>query len=171
MRRALESAVSAHEPLAAPDRAVLAIAGAVERDADHAALIRRPAVLRQRSRDVRLVMLDAVQRQVVLGGEGLGQARRGVIGMQIAGHDLRLQPEEMLVGRQRRPVVLQRLDVLHIADVLADEGVFVAGEGEGVLELRPRREDALGLERQPDGEWRVAPRPPQNLQAAVSLIR
>ncbi len=41
----------------------------------------------------------------------------------------------------------QGLVVLHVADVLAEESVPVAGEAEGVLELRPYRQHLGNRER------------------------
>jgi hypothetical protein len=58
--RTLKAAVIADKPLTSPDLAVLAVACAVKRDADHRPLVRGPPVLRETRGDVRLVVLDAI---------------------------------------------------------------------------------------------------------------
>ena len=164
VRGARQAVVAADEPLAAPNRAIVAVAGAIERDADHRSAVARVAVIRQTRGDVRAVMLHPPRSgQAVLARVRLGEARGQIVRVQIADHGFRLDAEQVLVRRQRRFVVLQRFQVLHIADVLADEGIGVAGEGERVLEQRPGGEDLRQRKRQLDGERRVAPRAAEEL--------
>ena len=91
------------------------------------------------------------QRERVLG--------RQVLRMQVVGDDLRLEPEELLVDRDAGLEVLQRLEVLEVADVLAQEGVGVAREAEGVLELGAAGEHLRERPRQGHRERGVAARP------------
>ena len=151
----LEADEVAAQQLAAPDGAVGAVAGAV---VDRA---RRPlhAVLGQRRREVRVVVLDAdrLQPEVerVLGREVL---RVQVVRDQLGLH--REQPLEVL-----DPVAegAQGLVVAQVADVVRDPRAAVAGERERVLELgadREQRRRARDRERRRDEAARAPHDPP-----------
>jgi hypothetical protein len=68
-----------------------------------------------------------------LEGEFCGQ----VFGVQIIGHDLRLNAKELPIEIKGSLEVVQRFEVLQIADVLADEGVLVPGQAKSVFQLGP----------------------------------
>ena len=112
---ALEAGQVGEQELPAPDGAVGAEAGAVERHPDHRALL---AVVGQAGRDVRVVVLDAgqvhaVELQRVLGGQ--------VLRVQVVRDHLRFgveQPPEVGDPVGEGP---QGLEVLQIADVVRDE--------------------------------------------------
>ena len=87
---ALEAAEIADQQLAAPDRAVGAVAGAVEDRADRRAGL---AVLGQSRGQVRVVMLHADQLDALALERVLG---RQVVRVQVVGDDLRLDREEPL---------------------------------------------------------------------------
>ena len=126
---AAEATHISDQQLAAPDRAVGAVAAAVEDRADGGA---RLAVLGEARREVRVMVLhpdqlDAVALERVLG--------RQVLRMQVVGHDLgrdREQPLEVLdpLGERRK-----RLVVLEVADVVAHPGAAATRQAERVLQL------------------------------------
>ena len=76
-----ERAVRHAQELAAPDGAVLAVAGAVPRHAEHRAA---QLVLGHARRDVRHVVLDLPHRQSRAAGEG----GRGIVGVAVGHHHL-----------------------------------------------------------------------------------
>ena len=155
----------ADEDLTAPQPAVVTVAEAVHADADDGVL---PAVLDQPRRDVRVVVLHGHllllrQRQRVLG--------RQVLRVEVVGDHLGLEPEEAPVDRDAGLVVLQRLQVLEIADVLAEEGVGVARQAEGVLELGAGRQRLRERPRQGHRERGVAPGPADQPRPAAAHLR
>jgi hypothetical protein len=77
--------------------------------------------------------------------------------MQIVGDDLRFDAEQPFVQLNGSLKVLQRLQVLHVAYVLADESVLVPGDAKGVLELCPTGQDLPDRERQFHRKGSVAP--------------
>ena len=89
---------TAQQHLAAPDRLVRAIPGAVPREPQHGP---DQPMLGHAGRRVGVVMLHAEQRHVPLRSEPLGILRRGVIGVQVAGDRVRRGPKErdQIVGR------------------------------------------------------------------------
>ena len=113
MAGALEAVEAAGQQLAAPHRAVGAVAGAVVDRPD-----RRPAlaVLGQHRRQVGVVVLHAHVRDV-LAGERVG--RRQVVGVQVVGDDLRRDREEPLEVRDAHGEGAQGLLVAQVADVVA----------------------------------------------------
>ena len=158
LRRTPEAVVAAHEPFPAPDRAVPTIARAIQRYADDRAGFRRAAIIRQTSRDVRLVMLHLERRrQAVLPGVLLRKACCEIVRVHVGNHPLRRDAEKMLVSRQRSFVVRQRFQILHIADVLAYKRELILCERERVLQQRANRQQGARREREPDGKRGVAP--------------
>ena len=155
----------ADEDLTAPQPAVVPVAEAVHADADDGVL---PAVLDQPRRDVRVVVLHGHllllrQRQCVL--------RRQVLRVEVVGDHLGLEPEEATIDLDAGLVVLQRLQVLEVADVLAEEGVGVAREAEGVLELGAGRQRLRERPRQGHRERGVAPGPADQPRPAAAHLR
>jgi hypothetical protein len=122
------------EELSAPDRAVVAVAGSVEGDADHAPL--ECATLGEDARHVRAMVLNGMAPP----RRHDGRVRGGpVLGMQIVHDD---QPVAIDIVH-RHPVTHRLLKrtigggVVQIADVLAHERVAADDERDGVLEVRP----------------------------------
>ena len=56
-----------------------------------------------------------------------------IIRMKIMDQGLRLKAEELFVDRNGGFKVLQCLQVLHVSDMLADEGILIPGDTEGIL--------------------------------------
>ena len=114
--------------------------------------------------DVRVVVLDADLGQVEL-ERPLG---REVLGVQVVGDELGVDAEEPLVERSRGLEGLERLGVLHVADVLADERVAAREQRERVLLLGAGGQDVgVGLEGQRERERRVAAAAAHRLDEAV----
>jgi hypothetical protein len=153
------------QELAAPDRPVGAVPGAVERDPDQ--LLAQPAVLGQQRHHMRVVVLDEVQRWLagaarvplgpVAGSVGRVQVGRDHLrGCPVHGRELRDHPVE---GAQRRQVA-------HVADVSGAEGAVVVGEAARVFRLPADREHRRQRPPEPHRERRVTPRAPDR-QLAV----
>ena len=127
------------EDLAAPDRPVGAVPGAVEGDADH--LIAQAAVLGQQRRNVRVVMLDEVQGGLARSARVPLRPVAGSVGRVQVGRDhLRGDPVR---GRELRDDAVeraQRRQVAHVADVSGAEGAVAVGEAAGVLHLAADRQ-------------------------------
>ncbi len=118
-----ELLVVGDQHLAAPDRAVGAVAGAVEGDPDDP-LVGAEPVLAHHRRDVRVVVLHQVDRPVRR--RGAGPAAGPVAGVPVGDQPRRADPGEHLevpLGAGQR---VERGDVVHVADVLADPGVPAA---------------------------------------------
>src|SRR5580704_9545778 len=163
MRHAREScAHAAGENFTAPNRAVVAVAGAVEADADHALVPR--AALREYGSNMRAVMLRctllccwklrSMQSRSVL--------RMGVMhNQQLARIDLihRKQVPNCLPERAERFVMIQ------ISNVLADERLTVNHEGDRVLEVCTQSKNGpIGWNRCSRAR-RIPARPSQNRRA------
>ena len=97
--------------------------------------------------------------------------RRQVLRVEVVGDHLGLEPEEVTVDLDAGLVVLQRLQVLEVADVLAEEGVGVAREAEGVLELGAGRQRLRERPRQDHRERGVAPGPADQPRPAAAHLR
>ena len=127
-----EALVVGEQELAAPDRAVGAVARAVERDADDGRLL---VVLGHAGEDVRVVVLDFEERHAGLLGERFGDGRSVVARVQVAGDGLRAVLEQ---GFHELDGILERehgAQVAHVADVRRRVEEVAAREAEGVLEL------------------------------------
>ena len=117
------------QELTAPDRAVGAVPGPVERDPDDRAGL---AVVGQAGGDVRVVVLDPrqvhpVQVQGVLGGQ--------VLRVQVVGHHLGLDAEQPSVVLDTLRERAQCLGVLQVPDVMGQERPVPFGEAERVLQF------------------------------------
>ena len=87
--------------------------------------------------------------------------------MEVVGDDFWVDAKEVLVEIDRALIVFQRLQVFHIADVLRDKGVLVAGQAKGVLDLGPAGQDLFGLEGQLDRERCIASRATDGLRLST----
>ncbi len=129
---------------------------AVEGDPEH---LVGHAVLRRHGCDMRVMVLDGDHR---LQAELLGHTRGEVARVQISHRHRRLDAEELTEAGQCALKVLERLEVLEVADVLAHVGAALVSQGERVLQVRPDRDErGRGLDRELEGQRRVAARPPQ----------
>ena len=135
MRAPLEAGKIRHQEFPAPDLAVGAEAGSIERHADH---LIGDSVLGHAACDVGVMVLHAdlfdarhVERQ--LGAE--------VHGVKIVGHRHGRDPEQFFHALQRFLEEHQRFVVLQVADVLAQEGVVFLRQAERVLQLGAAGED------------------------------
>ena len=136
--------------------AVVAVARAVVRDAGGGL---RHAVLRQHRRSVGVMMLH---RHDPLEPELRRDAGGQVAGVEVARHDLGRDAEQPLVGVEREPEVFEGFQVFEIADVLAHVAAAAVDQREGVLEVRPHRDERLrALERQVHRERGIAAGPAQ----------
>ena len=127
-----EALVVGEQELAAPDRAVGAVARAVERDADDGRLL---VVLGHAGEDVRVVVLDLEERHADFLGERFGDGRSVVARVQVAGDGLGAVLEQ---GFHELDGILERehgAQVAHVADVRRWVEEVAAREAEGVLEL------------------------------------
>ena len=160
MGHPLVAAEVGHQHLAAPQRAVGAVAQPVEGQAQHR---RRPTVLDHARRDVGVVVLHADGRQVELEGE-LG---RQVLRVEVVGHHLGLHAVEVAEVVDRLQERAVRGQVLEVADVVAGHHGGALHDADRALQLGPEREDlAPAHEGQRERLGRVAPRPAEHLEPA-----
>ena len=104
----------AEQQLAAPDAPVIAVAGAVIADADHAL---RHAVFRHARENMRIMMLHFQQRDAACFGNLLRSRHRIVQRMHIADDRLRLRFEQTAHPVNRFAQRVNRPDIRHIADI------------------------------------------------------
>ena len=133
MPDALEPVEVGHQELAAPERAVGAVAEPVEREPEHRF---GAAVLHHARGDVRVVVLHRDRREVEVEGE----LRRQVLRMEIVRDDLgphAVQRGEMVDRLHER---LVGREVLEVADVMAGDDVVAARDRDRRLQLRADRE-------------------------------
>ena len=134
MRDALERGEVAAQQLAAPERPVGAVAGAVEHDRERLA---RLAVLGEARRGVRVVVLHLDERQPLL----VRPRRREVAGMQVARDRGRLDAEHVEVEREVGAEGAVGGLGVEVAEVRREERVGAAHDAERALQLRPGRDD------------------------------
>ena len=136
---ALKPQVIGNGEFTAPQFAVVPVAQAIERHADHRPAVQRPAVVDQTRRDVRMVV-QHLDRSVA-GARGVVVRELGgqVFGMRIAGAHRRLEGEEALQVMQRAAVVGVGGGVFEVADVLRQHGLAAVGtsaqQAKGVLQF------------------------------------
>ena len=169
MGEALEAAwIGSIEPddqhFPAPDAAVGAVAGAVEREADDRTLQR---MLRHAGRDVRVVMLHGDERQIVLGGPFLCPRRGQIAGMQIVHHGLRLDLEGVHQVLQRFAEEVEAGEVFEIAQVLALVSKSAASESEDIFQVPAHGEQRRRIEGQRHGKRHKPARAADQLRRAI----
>ena len=108
---ALRARRRAAQQLTAPDRAVLAQAEAVHRDAEHLAL---EPVLGHRRGDVGMVVLHRDPREP----ERLGEPRRHQVRVQVVRDELRLGLEDPAIAVVGVPIRIHRRLGVQVPDVL-----------------------------------------------------
>ncbi len=167
MGRALIAAIAGHQEFTTPDGPVVAVARAVEGDADDCRVARQ-AVFGHAGGNVGMVVLDANSRQPLARRPLQRVARGQVVGVKVVGHRRRLDTEQPLQVGHAVLKGQQRLVILQIADVVTQEGVVVAGQAEGVLQLCPRGQQRGPAPRQPHRIGRVPPRPAQGQCVAAA---
>lgn len=155
--------VVGEQDLTAPDGAVVAVARAVEGDADHGC---GPveAVLGRRRGDVRVVMLHEhgfAQRQS--GGPPRGVVPRVPVRGDEFGADAGQTPHQRL----RPPGRLQGGQVAHAADVRSEPRLVVLTGTQRVLQVAAHRERGPHRRRQAQRTGYVPPGPAQHLLGAV----
>ncbi len=116
------------------------MAGAVKRDADHRL---HQAMLGHGRSHVGLMMLDLQQRQSFPAGALHGVTGAGVVGVQVANQQLRLEGEQVLVMGDGLGEGTEGGVVIEVAEVMAEQGMPVASQGKGGLELPAERQDRL----------------------------
>ena len=133
-----KAVIAADETLPAPGRAVRAVAGAVPDKTDDLA---GEGVVRHAGGHVGVVVLDRDE------GDPLFLAARGGVGggeivrVQVAGDRRRADVEELFKMPDLLFVILQRLDVLQIADMLAGKHIVPLGQAKAGLLLGPAGKD------------------------------
>src|SRR5512139_2024045 len=133
MSRALKTVIIGNEKFAAPDRTVEAVACAIKGHADDG-LLAAQAMLRQARGNVSVMMLHPDRLQSFPFGALQRIARRQVVRMQIEGNDFRPDAEQALEVRDAGLERAQGLVVFHVADMMAEKGVMLAREAEGVFQ-------------------------------------
>lgn len=137
VRGPAERRVAYHQELTAPRRAVVPVAGAVEGDADHL-LVPAQTVLRHDRRDVRVVVLHGAHgppRRTVA-----GPVAGPVAGMAVRDQQRGHHPGEFFEVPLRAGQGVDRGQVVHVADVLAQPGIAALAQGAGVLQVRAHGE-------------------------------
>ncbi len=139
MRSPLEAAEVGDQKFTSPDFAVSTVAGAIERDPDDFA---GEMVLRHAACDVCMMMLHADLR---LQRKPLRELGAHVLGMQIVSDGAWRDSEKLFQIGERLLEEQQRLVILQVADVLAEDAVASLGEAERVLEFGAAGENLLQL--------------------------
>src|SRR5215469_17838869 len=131
---ALEASAVGNQNFPAPNLAIGAVSGAVERKTDDFAL---EMVLRHAAGNMRVMMLNTDEGRVLLARPPGGE----VVGMKIVGDDLRAYFEDSLKMRDRLFEEFIALQIFQISEVLTQEGVLALGEADGVLQFAAHGED------------------------------
>jgi hypothetical protein len=124
------------------------------------------AVFGEHCRRVRMMVLDAQQRQATLHGEIGGKTRRVEIRVQVVRHDRRFDAQQF---QQLRDAFLEEIangGIVEVADMLRNEGFIAAGHTDGVLEPGADCQYRGSGDRQLDRAWRVAACATDELQTA-----
>ena len=150
------------ENLAAPDRLVAAVAGAVKRNTDHG--FTETSVLGQQRHHVRVVVLNQIQWSIA--GTALRPTAGVISRVQVGGQSHRLVPDftELAHRAFERP---QGFQCLHVADVSGQVCACTVGEAEGVLQFAADRQHRWAVAAEVDGQRRVAAGPPDRQFAIV----
>ena len=127
-----------HQEFAAPDRAVRAVARAVQGDPDTGV---GAAVFRQAGGDMGVMVLHPDEPHP---GQIPGIAGAEIVGVEVVGDDGRVLAAQGLEMGDGLPVIIESLHPVQVADMLAEEGDAVRGQAEGVLLLGSDAQDGLG---------------------------
>ena len=162
MSEALEAVEARNQHFPAPDAAVRAVAGAIEREADD-----RPVetVFGHAAGDVSMMMLNPDQRQAARAGPLLRPRSREIAGMQIVHDRLGLNFEG---AHQVVESVLEKLqagEVFEIAEMLALVGVATASQRKHALEMAADGEQRRRVHWQVDGQRYKPARSADDLRA------
>src|SRR5450755_3180764 len=129
MSSTFEVFISGEQYLTTPDISVRAVARTIQCESDHSVF---QVVLCHATGDVRMVMLYAHQFHSTLLQRPFGGK---VVGVKVVGDNFRPDFENALQVLNRFVEETITLDILQIADVLAQEGVLSFGETDRVLEF------------------------------------
>jgi hypothetical protein len=140
VRHALAARLRHAQEFAAPNRAIVAVTGTVP---GHAQNRRVELVLGHACECVRLMVLHADDRKA----RCVRVPRGGIVGMEIAGHDRRIDAEELRQVTDRAHESRARRQRGEIANVLADKRIRARGHRDGALEKRADREHRRGARR------------------------
>src|SRR5438132_11629222 len=144
-----------HQELPTPAGTVEAVTGAVEADADGGP---PHDVLGQAAGEVRVVVLHGDPGQGLL----FSPAGRRVVGVQVVDEMPRLDAAQFAVPRDRLLPCAQRVRMIQVAQVMAEERAAPLAEREHRFELTAERERRLAQRRgQGRRHRRVAARPPR----------
>ena len=155
-----ELASSDHEKLTPLDRAVAAVARAVEADADESCGSRGDGMpmLGEQCRYVRLVVLHPHERDAAARGEPRRPVGREVARVQVGHHRLRDDIEQAQKVGCSTVEGIECLESGHVADVLAHHGHVVPGHADRRLEFAADRQHGGASAGEPDRQGRVAAR-------------
>jgi len=123
------------QEIAAPDRTVGTVAGAVHDDRQDR--VGNPVLGHHRHR-MGVMMLDAVQGEV----QFFGVAAAEIVGVEVAGDDLRRYLEDLAQMPDRFGVEGQRFEVEQITDMLAENDGAIPSQAEGAFSRRRSRGSA-----------------------------
>ena len=120
------------------------------------------AIVGQASRQMGMVVLHLK----VVPWQALAIARGLIVGMHVADDQLGLHVKQPLIECDRGAIVLERLQVLHVANVLAQEGILVARQTKGILEFGATGQHGTRLEGQANRKGRIPPGSSHRLRPA-----
>ena len=140
-RQPLAVAVVGQQEFAAPERAVQAVAKAVQGHADHRSGIQGDAILRQAGGDMGMMVLHFRQVRHMPRGKIAPQFCGQILGMAIDRDDRRHVLEQSLIRLDRLCVVGEGLGVLQIAHVVRQDGLAVAQQAERALQFTTHRKN------------------------------
>ena len=142
------------QQFAAPRGAVGAEPHTVQRQPEHRT---RHTVLGDDGGNVRMVVLDRLERHLPLRREPRGKAGAEEIGMKVVRHRSRLDVEDRHEVRHGVFECSAGRRVVEVADMLGDEGLVAARHADGVLEVAADRDHRRPRCGQHDRPRRVAP--------------
>lgn len=104
------------------------------------------------------MVLDADDLQPGAQGEAGGE----IVGMGIGRHGNRAEIVEPVQAGDDAAKGVEGLGRLQVADVLTDEDIRSDGDGDGILQVRPHRQDGRQRPREGNGERGVSPGPAED---------
>jgi len=138
--------VSRNKELASPDGTVKAIAGSIQGHAQNGPLLRKPVVFGHAGGYMGMVMLNRRQAEPLLFSPIPGITCCQIIRMHITGKDIRFAPEEMFKKCDSGLKMFQCFQIFHVSNVLADKGVMIPGQTEGVFQFCTTSENSTQRE-------------------------